>query len=139
GARRPAHCVNYVGHLDGLCAELSARENLAFVSALAARPLAPEHLTQALASVAAQGYAEQPLRSLSSGQRRRVALARLVLLDAPLWLLDEPFTALDRANRSRVEALLDAHLNAGGSVVIATHQGFAGPHPTQVITLEDYA
>jgi heme exporter protein A len=122
-----------------LCAELSARENLAFVAALTARPSARERVTHALSCVAAQGYAEQPLRTLSSGQRRRIALARVVLLDAPLWLLDEPFTALDRANRLRLEALLDAHLSAGGSVVIATHQSFAGPRATQVITLEDYA
>ncbi|MEQ8497075.1 MAG: heme ABC transporter ATP-binding protein CcmA, partial [Gammaproteobacteria bacterium] len=68
-------------------------------------------------------------------QRQRVALARLALFDCPLWMLDEPFTALDLATRGLLTALIDEHLDEGGTVLIATHQHFESRHPLTLVEL----
>ncbi|MEQ8661280.1 MAG: cytochrome c biogenesis heme-transporting ATPase CcmA, partial [Gammaproteobacteria bacterium] len=124
----------YVGHTSGLCGELDARENLAFQLALAR---APQRCTpdEALARLAARRFATRPVRQLSAGQRQRVALARLALFDCPLWMLDEPFTALDAATRELLAGLIDSHLDAAGTVLIATHQHFASRHPLTLVEL----
>jgi heme exporter protein A len=112
----PGHAgrVAYLGHLDAIKAGLTAAENLAFVAG--GRPVAP-----ALAALGLEGLAELPARMLSAGQRRRLALARLPLSPARLWLLDEPTLGLDTASLDRLGALLAAHRAAGGMVVAATH------------------
>ena len=76
-----------------------------------------------------------PLRSLSAGQQRRVALARLVLADVPLWLMDEPFTNLDKNGRALVMELADEHLASGGMCVMAAHQDIEINATTQRIKL----
>lgn len=111
----------YIGHLLALSDELTARENLAFY----VRLLADEGKTQiriALERMEVGAEADLPLRSLSQGQQRRVALARLLVQVAPLWVLDEPFTALDDRAIGIVRALLEEHLAAGNMVLISTHQ-----------------
>lgn len=130
--------LNYLGHLPGLSAELSARENLDFIASLGHRQRRAS-VAQALDELNASAFADQPVRYLSAGQRQRVALARLALFDCPLWMLDEPFTALDVASRTLVEALLDAHLDAGGMVIIATHQAFSSRHDCQAVALAGQA
>ncbi len=130
--------LNFVGHLPGLCAELTARENLDFLDTLAPGPRAAP-VDTALARLAADAFADRPVRQLSAGQRQRVALARLVLFERPLWMLDEPFTALDSASRTLLERLIDDHVTAGGVVIIATHQAFASGHAVQEIALEEAA
>jgi len=78
-------------------------------------------LAAALAAFALEPVAEWPCRWLSAGQRRRLALARLLVIPALLWLLDEPFSALDDDNRVRLEQAIVAHRTAGGRVALATH------------------
>jgi heme exporter protein A len=112
----PAHAgrVAYLGHLDAIKAGLTVAENLSFVAA--DRAVAP-----ALAALGLEGLADLPARMLSAGQRRRLALARLPLSPATLWLLDEPTLGLDTASLGRLGALLATHRAAGGMVVAATH------------------
>lgn len=112
--------ILYLGHENGLKLELSPVENLRALRDIAGRPraVAPE---QGLARLGLGDFAHRPVRTLSSGQRRRVALARMTLVDACLWLFDEPFTALDDDGMARVNRLLDEHLAGGGSVLFTSH------------------
>ena len=109
-----ARRVAYLGHLDAIKPGLTVAENLAF----AAHGRAPG---PALAALGLDALAELPARMLSAGQRRRLALARLPLSPAALWLLDEPTLGLDTASLARLGALLATHRQAGGMVVAATH------------------
>ena len=115
--------LNYVGHLDALKSAATPREMLVFWAALRGRrlPHAAPALDQALAAFALDEVADWPSRWLSAGQRRRVALARLLAAPAPLWLLDEPMTALDAASQGRLLAVIADHRAAGGMAIIATH------------------
>lgn len=116
----------YLGHSPGVQAALTATENL--VAAMGAhQPVTESECDQALASAGLAGYEDVPCRHLSAGQRRRVALARLYLSAAPLWILDEPFTALDREGVAALEALLAARAEAGGAVVLTTHHALTLP------------
>jgi len=111
--------VAYRGHLDGLKKDLTVTENLTFHSALFQhRPV----LAPLLAELELTRAGDTRARYLSAGQRRRAALAALKLAPAKLWLLDEPMTNLDSAGRDLVVAWTRAHLAAGGSAVVATHQ-----------------
>lgn len=114
----PAHAarLRYLSHQDALKPALTVAENLAFFAGLWGGAVG-----SALEAVALGGLAELPARVLSSGQKRRLALARLALAPAPLWLLDEPTTGLDAASVERLGPLLEAHRAAGGIVVAATH------------------
>jgi heme exporter protein A len=117
----------HIGHAAGLKDELSAAENLGFTCALAGVAASDAQIHDALARV---GLAEKkPIRQLSQGQRRRAALARLALSgQVPLWLLDEPFAALDALAIAEVQKLIAEHAGRGGAVVFTTHQdpGLAG-------------
>ena len=112
----PAHAgrVAYLGHLDGIKTGLTAAENLAFTAGR-------QDVAPALAALGLEVLADLPARMLSAGQRRRLALARLALDPAPLWLLDEPTLGLDDASLDRLGALLATHRAGGGMVVAATH------------------
>lgn len=113
--------LNYVGHHAGIKEELTPLENLAFAAALggARGRTSPE---QALQRIGLPFECEDiPCRKLSAGQRRRVALARLLLSAGRLWILDEPFTALDVAGRALVETLLREHAAQGGMAVVTSH------------------
>lgn len=114
----------YLGHEVPLKGDLTALENLSFSVGLRRRIDRPA-MASALEQVGAQGFAEQPLRSLSAGQRRRVALAALLLLSVPLWLLDEPATNLDAEGQALLMRLLAAHLDKGGLVLAAVHHPLA--------------
>lgn len=130
--------LNYIGHQGGLNAELNAFENLEFIATLCAAPRRAS-IAAALKGVQAAAFAERPVRYLSAGQRQRVTLARLLLFDAPLWMLDEPFTALDHAGRMLVESIIDQHVDEAGMVLIATHQAFESRHPIHVVALAEAA
>jgi heme exporter protein A len=115
--------LHYVGHQDGVKPGLTPRETLAFWAALRGQEVREDApvLAAALAAFALDAVVDWPCRWLSAGQRRRLALARLLVTPAPLWLLDEPFSALDDDNRARLEQAIVAHRAAGGRAVIATH------------------
>ena len=116
-------CLAYVGHVNALKDDLTAMENLAVACALAGLDAAPARSRDALERFGLGGRERLPVRMLSQGQRRRAALARLALSEAlPLWILDEPFAALDAAAIEGVQSLAGKHLARGGMVVLTTHQ-----------------
>src|SRR5262249_40215044 len=108
----------------GLKLELTALQNLRFAIGLGGLR-AGITAQLALASVGLDGYEDQPVRMLSAGQRKRVALARLLLVPAALWLLDEPYANLDRGGIELVNRLLDAHARRGGAALITSHGAYA--------------
>jgi heme exporter protein A len=122
-----AGAVVFLGHHPGLKADLSPRENLHFAAGLygvrhGADPDA------ALTEVGLAGYEDEAVRRLSAGQKKRVALARLLLLPARVWLLDEPYANLDREGIALVNRLLDGHAARGGAALVTSHGAvtFAG-------------
>ena len=116
-------CLAYVGHLNALKDDLTAVENLAVTCALAGLDATPARSRDALERFGLAGRERLPVRMLSQGQRRRAALARLALSETlPLWVLDEPFAALDATAIERVQSLAGEHLARGGMVVLTTHQ-----------------
>ncbi|MDZ7653848.1 MAG: cytochrome c biogenesis heme-transporting ATPase CcmA [Burkholderiaceae bacterium] len=113
----------YVGHLNGVKDDLSAEENVFFAAGLAGRVAHRDEVRDALDKVGLKGFEAQLARHLSQGQKRRVALARLFLAaSASVWVLDEPFTALDVRGVAALSALITAHLERDGVVVLTTHQ-----------------
>lgn len=112
----------YCGHLPGLKGDLTGIENLAVAAALAGDPVRDPDLWEALGRLGLAGFEDLPVRMLSQGQRKRVMLARLLLSRAPLWVLDEPFSALDQRAIELIEGLLVGHLERWGLVVLTTHQ-----------------
>ena len=122
--RRAPGALAYLGHRPALSGLLSAEENLAHYLSLTAPGTAVSAIPEALERVGLAGYEDVPCQALSAGQQRRVSLARLPLLGiaAPLWLLDEPFTALDDRGIALVTALLEEHQAAGGGAIFTTHQ-----------------
>lgn len=113
--------IAYVGHLDAVKPTLSTEENLAFWASLMAESVGRQRVETALAGFGLAELAGLPGRYLSAGQRRRLSLARLLLTDAQLWLLDEPTVALDAVSLRLLEAAIAGHRAAGGLVVLATH------------------
>jgi len=111
--------VAYVGHANGISADLSVLANLRCTARMSG---CEDSLPNALRAFALEAVAGTPVRALSQGQRRRVALARLALAPRRLWLLDEPVASLDDDARDRFHALLDGHLHGGGIAVVATHE-----------------
>lgn len=113
----------YIGHLNGVKEDLSAAENLHFAAALADISASAAQIQRALEAFGLGSRAALPARVLSQGQKRRLALARLMLrADTPLWILDEPFTALDTPGVAVLRAAIEAQLARGGMVVLTTHQ-----------------
>lgn len=110
----------WIGHAAGIKDVLTAEENLSWLSALH-HPATRESIWQALAAVGLKGFEDVPCHTLSAGQQRRVALARLYLDGPPLWILDEPFTALDKQGVAQLEEHLARHCEQGGMVVLTTH------------------
>lgn len=126
GERTLPETLHLVGHRDALKSALTAEENLAFARDLLGAQLLPP--AEALAAVGLAHAAKLPVAYLSAGQRRRVALARLIVAHRPLWLLDEPTSALDAASQATLLGLMQRHLGEGGMIVAATHAplGLAG-------------
>lgn len=129
--------LRYIGHASGVKDDLTARENLTFSARLCGVDVPPDAVTRALAAFRLGDHADAPARHLSQGQRRRIALARLALgegASGTLWILDEPFTALDTRGVHVLTDLLAAHLARGGCAVVTTHQEV--PLPGAVTRLE---
>jgi heme exporter protein A len=117
--------AHYLGHADGVKGALTAGENLAFAAAMLGGESSHAAQRAALARVGLAHVIDFPARLLSAGQRRRVALARLLIADRPLWLLDEPTTALDAGAQEACVTILREHLRGGGVIVAATHAPLA--------------
>jgi heme exporter protein A len=115
----------YFGHLNGIKADLSGLENLRVAATMDAVRTDDDHILDALDHIGLAGFEDLPTRMLSQGQKKRVALARLMLSEAPLWILDEPFTALDTDAVALLETLIAAHVADGGAAVLTTHQEVA--------------
>ena len=119
--------VAFVGHAPAVKDELSAAENLAALLALSGEAADPGRVDAALRAAGLDPHRDLPARWLSQGQRRRIGLARLAVTARPLWILDEPGTALDAAGSAWLGELVAAHANRGGIVVAATHQPLPMP------------
>ncbi len=116
------HQLLYIGHLNALKDELTAAENLQALAGISGIASDATQIHAALAAVSLQEYAQQPVGQLSQGQRRRVALARLWLGHSRLWLLDEPYAALDQASQQALAQRIERHLAGGGMAIVVTHQ-----------------
>jgi len=118
GERTIAERVHYLGHLDAFKTALTVGENIEFWI----HYLGGEHdAAPALAAVGLESLEHLPAAYLSAGQRRRLSLARLIAISRPLWLLDEPASALDSAGQEMLAGLMRTHLASGGMIVAATH------------------
>lgn len=112
--------IAYVGHKDGVKLDLTASENLAIAKSLGN----PNHRISnetALDTLFLSGFDDVPARRMSAGQQRRLALARLLVTQSKLWILDEPFTSLDRYGIEVIENLIRKHLSNGGMLVMSSH------------------
>ncbi|HWK50277.1 MAG TPA: cytochrome c biogenesis heme-transporting ATPase CcmA [Steroidobacter sp.] len=111
----------YLAHVNGLKSDLTALENLRFGVSVR-RAVTTEELRETLQLLRVESCADLPVRALSAGQKRRVALARIMLTRAALWILDEPITNLDKAGIELFEARIAEHMRAGGMILTAAHQ-----------------
>jgi heme exporter protein A len=117
--------AHYLGHQDALKPSLSVGENLRFWAAFLGSAVADP--SDPLATVGLAGLADLPAAYLSAGQRRRLSVARLLAVQRPIWLLDEPTSALDAAAQTQLGNIMQAHLGAGGLILVATHGALALP------------
>lgn len=124
----------YIGHLPGVSDQLTTEENLRWHCALHPS-LDIEKIDYAIAQVGLRGFEDLPAYQLSAGQKRRIALARLYMSNARLWILDEPFTAIDKVGVAAKEALMLKHLSRGGSVILTTHQDMSDQMPVRTLSL----
>lgn len=114
--------VTYIGHLSGTKDDLTVLENLQISSALAGTEISIDRAYEALHFIGLKGREALSAKVLSQGQRRRVALARLLVCNTPLWILDEPLVALDVMAVKLIQDILEKHLRNGGMAVLTTHQ-----------------
>jgi heme exporter protein A len=126
--------ILYLGHHSAVKELLSPRENLSW-SVTGRGQYSIDEIDQALDKVGLYGYETTPSHALSAGQHRRVNLARLYLSDCPIWLLDEPFTAIDIAGVNNLEALFVSHVSKGGAIMVTSHQALNLDYPVQSLTL----
>ncbi|PIE42651.1 MAG: heme ABC transporter ATP-binding protein CcmA [Gammaproteobacteria bacterium] len=136
-------CV-YFGHNTGVKLALTAEENLNWMAQIKGLSLGSSELAQRIQAVLARvgllGFEDVPLYTLSAGQKRRVALASLLLEPVPLWILDEPFTAIDKKGVAELEQLIIEQANEGRSVILTTHHELAiSPDKLQKLTLGNAA
>lgn len=124
--------VLYLGHRPAIKPGLTALENLRFLHALRGEASEAEYW-EALAKVGLMGYEESYCRNLSAGQQRRVSLAQLYLSEAPLWILDEIFTAIDKSGVAQFETLLRDRAQQGGMVIFTTHHHMSLPGLTSLL------
>lgn len=131
--RDVAPWCHYLGHRDALKGAMTVAENLAFWRDFCGTP--GSSVEDALAAVGLADLEDLPAAYLSAGQRRRLAIARLIAVRKPIWLLDEPTAALDAASEAGFVDLMDAHRQSGGSILAATHLSIALPN-TRRLKLE---
>ena len=115
----------YIGHLPGIKGDLTALENLRVNNAMGGNTISEDIAWEALGKIGLKGREDLPARVLSQGQQRRVALARMLVSKAKLWILDEPFTALDVKAVAMLQNVLQEHVKNGGMIILTTHQNFS--------------
>lgn len=115
----------YLGHTPGVKKSLTAAENLRWYTGIQHGVSAHTEIVNALNQVGLEGYSDTLCQEMSAGQLRRVALARLYISQRPLWVLDEPFTAIDVSGVSQLEQQVQNHVQRGGTVLLTTHQPLA--------------
>lgn len=126
----------YLGHLNALQESMTVHENLSFTAALGGHALKKQGANDVLARFGLPGRGHQLVRHLSQGQKRRVALCRLALSPARLWVLDEPFVAMDDTGVRMLAELIAAHLAQGGLAVLTSHQLVdIGDRPPRMLAL----
>lgn len=123
--------ILYLGHQPGIKKTLTARENLNWIFGVQGLVF-PGGVEEALDKVGLAGYEDVPCYQMSAGQMRRVALARLYVSQAPLWILDEPLTAIDKEGVRSLEMRIQGHAQSGGMVLLTTHQPLAIPEVRMV-------
>ncbi|MDX2299144.1 MAG: heme ABC exporter ATP-binding protein CcmA [Xanthomonadaceae bacterium] len=121
-----AHRTALLGHLLGHKGDLTADENLRFAIGLYGQRSGSD-LSEALAQVGLAGFEDTFARSMSAGQKKRLALARLLLVPAPLWLMDEPYANLDLPGIALVNRMIEQHVHVGGAALITSHGAYATP------------
>ena len=114
----------YIGHLPGIKGDLTSLENLRINMALGGNEISEDEAWQALGQIGLKGREDLPARVLSQGQQRRVALARMLVSKAKIWILDEPFTALDVKAVGMLQDVLAEHVKNDGMILLTTHQDF---------------
>ena len=132
------HDVFYLGHAPAINKTLTPKENLSWFCA--SRGLKnTDQIKTVLNSFKLYGYEDMPCYLMSAGQQRRVSLARMLLSQAKLWIIDEPFTALDKQGVQELEALLTVHALGGGAIILTTHHSLQIDYPIQVVDLDAMA
>jgi heme exporter protein A len=128
--------ICYVGHHNGTQGEFTAAENLAFHLALVG-DAANASIQEALEQLGLTAVARLPAKLLSQGQKRRLALARFLITQKPLWIMDEPITAMDVRSAARMTEYFTAHLDRGGLIVLTSHQDIRlASHPLRTLSLD---
>lgn len=127
--------VFYMGHMPAINKTLSPFENLRWFCA--SRGVSDKGISSALDDFGLAGYDDMPCYMMSAGQQRRVSLARMKLTRAKLWILDEPFTALDKKGVEELEAFLEQHTKEGGAVILTTHHSLQMDCKVAVINLDE--
>jgi heme exporter protein A len=117
-----SRAITYIGHRSGVKEELSAFENLRISSGLSGNNVSRDGVREALEKMGLKGREHLPARLLSEGQRRRLALARLLTCSTAVWALDEVLTALDKSAVTLIGQVIEDHLSRGGMAIVATHQ-----------------
>lgn len=125
----------YIGHRPGVKDIMTALENLRWLCELYGQPKSTDELLDALDQFGLSAFADRPAGAMSEGQRKRVNLARLALLNAPAWILDEPFSAIDVAGVELLTAKIEAQLAGGSLVLLTSHQQVHTEAPTTVLRL----
>jgi heme exporter protein A len=129
--------ICYVGHHNGIQGEYTAAENLAFHLALAG-DAAQAGIPEVLGQLGLTAVARLPAKLLSQGQKRRLALGRFLISRKPLWIMDEPITALDVRSAARMTGYFTAHLDGGGLIVLTSHQDITlASHPLRTLSLDN--
>mgnify|MGYP000280069096 CR=1 FL=1 len=129
----------YLGHQNALKSDLNPIENLQTLCRLVGSSVTEEQTEAALNQFGLAGHEETPVRKLSQGQQRRVALSRLLLTEAPLWILDEPFVALDIAAVELLQSVIVSHVEQGGMAILTTHQALPIPEEKMIrLSLDCY-
>jgi len=130
--------LRYVGHLAAVKSELTVEENLRYWSKIQNGNANTNLIVKALELFKITSERSQPTKFLSSGQKRKLALTRLIIKPTPLWLLDEPTVGLDNEGFSNFQTILDSHCEKGGIAVIATHDEIHLKRPIQKLRLENF-